>query len=132
MQSSNTPLCECHGEPMYRRSDKRKRNPGWRCSIKHQEYRERHKYNSKVSHLKRAYGLTPEDFEAMIQSQDGCAICHDDLKIFMETHVDHCHDSGKVRGLLCGNCNRGLGQFKDDPTRLRAAAAYLETHSADQ
>jgi hypothetical protein len=61
-------------------------------------------------------------------AQDGtCYICCrrprrpvEDLK------VDHCHKTGKFRGLLCGSCNMGLGLFGDDPTRLRAAALYLE------
>ena len=59
----------------------------------------------------------------MLIAQSGrCAICTDPMT---NPHVDHCHSSSTVRGLLCTNCNVGLGQFKDDPTRLLAAVAYL-------
>lgn len=70
------------------------------------------------------YGLEPEDFAALVAEQDGrCAICgvvEDPLK------VDHCHNGGHVRGLLCDRCNRGIGYFDDDPAVLRAAAEYVE------
>jgi len=77
------------------------------------------------------YGLTREQYEVMVTAQEGkCAICRVDKpggkgKFF---HVDHCHDSDRVRELLCHGCNTGLGAFKDDSELLRAAAAYLEKH----
>lgn len=72
------------------------------------------------------YGLTAEAYDALLAKQDGrCGICKrpaGDQRL----HVDHCHDSDRVRGLLCGNCNRGIGCLGDDPARIRAAAAYVE------
>lgn len=72
----------------------------------------------------RSYGLTPEQFEAMASSQNYvCAICGDyDPK---GLHIDHCHATGRIRGLLCVNCNTGIGSFKDDHRRLERAIAYL-------
>ena len=77
------------------------------------------------------YDITGEQFEALLASQGGgCAICGttDWPGKGNAPHVDHDPAKGRtaVRGILCGNCNNGLGNFKDDPTRLRAAAAYLE------
>ncbi|WP_244524233.1 endonuclease VII domain-containing protein [Geodermatophilus dictyosporus] len=63
----------------------------------------------------------------MLEAQGGaCAIC----EVQPAAHVDHDHDTGRVRQLLCFGCNGGLGQFKDDPTVLRAAARYVERHRA--
>ena len=63
----------------------------------------------------------------MLAAQGGlCAICRN----APAAHVDHDHDTGEVRELLCFNCNGGLGQFKDDPEVLRAAADYVERHRA--
>lgn len=75
------------------------------------------------------YGVTPERFLQMRAEQGGrCAVCRSDewRGKGNSPHVDHDHVSGAVRGLLCGNCNNGLGNFGDDPARLRAAAAYVE------
>jgi hypothetical protein len=74
----------------------------------------------------RLYGITPEQFDSMLLAQDGrCFICRNNFKDARDTHVDHCHKSGKVRSLLCSNCNTGLGQFKDSPEILKKAADYL-------
>ena len=79
---------------------------------------------------KKVYGITSEDFNALLQAQnDRCAICKS-LPTQRSTkenvlHVDHCHNTGKVRGLLCLSCNHGLGKFRDSPTLLRQAAEYL-------
>lgn len=63
-------------------------------------------------------------FESMFMSQGkACAICSDPID--HKAHVDHEHDTGRIRGLLCGLCNKGLGQFKDDVTRLASAVKYL-------
>lgn len=84
---------------------------------------------SRTYHLKRRYGITAEDADAMLEAQGGlCAIC----QAAPAAHVDHDHETGAVRALLCFNCNGGLGQFKDDPRVLRAAAEYVEEHRRRQ
>jgi hypothetical protein len=84
---------------------------------------------SRTYHLKRRYGITAKDADAMLAAQAGvCAIC---LRA-PAGHVDHDHETGAVRALLCFNCNGGLGQFKDDPAVLRAAADYIEEHRRRQ
>ncbi|MFC9081889.1 endonuclease VII domain-containing protein [Streptomyces sp. NPDC057062] len=77
----------------------------------------------RVGHLKRHYGLTQAERDEMVASQRGlCVIC---LKA-PAVHVDHCHETGKVRGVLCFNCNSAIGKLGDDPDAVRRAAAYLE------
>ncbi|WP_340382021.1 endonuclease VII domain-containing protein [Streptomyces sp. SS7] len=74
-------------------------------------------------HLKRSYGLTMAERDAMVASHMGlCVIC---LKA-PAIHVDHCHQTGRVRGVLCFNCNSAIGKLGDDPDAVRRAAAYLE------
>jgi hypothetical protein len=83
--------------------------------------------------LNRRYGIGVEDYNALVELQGGrCAICGTDSPggNFTKWAVDHCHGSLKVRGLLCVNCNMGIGQFGDDPARLRAAAEYIERSRA--
>jgi hypothetical protein len=73
------------------------------------------------------YGLLPGQFEEMRERQSNlCVICKEDLRPGKATHIDHDHVTGKVRGLLCGKCNRGLGCFRDSPTFLLNAVEYLE------
>jgi hypothetical protein len=84
-----------------------------------------------IMHRKRKYGLTPEALAAMIDSQGGkCAICTTDLTALPQRniHVDHCHKTGRLRNVLCGKCNTGLGMLRDDPVLLRRAADYIEYH----
>jgi hypothetical protein len=82
---------------------------------------------SRTYHLKKRYGITAEEADAILATQDGvCAIC----QAAPAEHVDHDHVTGAVRDLLCFNCNGGLGQFKDDPEVLRSAADYVERHRA--
>jgi hypothetical protein len=79
----------------------------------------------------RKYGLTPDAYTAMLAGQSGrCAICRCmlDLKAGRGVGaacIDHCHKTGRVRGVLCTNCNHGVGKFRDDPALLLAAVEYL-------
>lgn len=81
----------------------------------------------KDSHLKSDYGITIEDYNKLFVAQEGkCLICRrhqSDLK--RKLNVDHDHATGKVRGLLCNNCNSGLGHFKDDQKVMLLAIEYL-------
>lgn len=80
----------------------------------------------------RFYGITTEQYATMFTQQRGlCAICQQAETMtyrgtVKQLSVDHDHETGKVRGLLCAACNFALGKFKDDPTLLRSAADYLE------
>lgn len=77
--------------------------------------------------LRRRYGLTQESFEKLLQTQSySCAICEESLLDLPRSHrhVDHCHITGKVRGVLCHHCNTALGGFKDDPELLKRAIEY--------
>jgi hypothetical protein len=77
--------------------------------------------------LMSSYGLTVEAFNKMFSDQQGlCAICGTSEWGRPSPSIDHCHTSGKVRGLLCNNCNRGLGLFKDNFTFLMKAAHYVK------
>lgn len=92
-------------------------------------YRERHphrvKATDKAQNL-RKFGLTPAGFAALKQEQGGqCAICRAEPAPTRDLAVDHDHATGKVRGLLCSNCNTALGLFGDNPERLDAAREYL-------
>lgn len=73
------------------------------------------------------YGLSLEQYKQMLQAQNGvCKICKGlDNGPWNRLAVDHCHTTGKVRGLLCAKCNKGLGQFCDNPQLLKQAAEYL-------
>lgn len=82
---------------------------------------------SRASQLKFRYGLSVEDYTALLESQNSCcAVCSTPQPGGMGSwHVDHCHDTGRIRGLLCSTCNVGIGMFKDSPDLLAAAVAYL-------
>jgi hypothetical protein len=72
------------------------------------------------------YGISLEEYNKMLSAQGGsCAICSC-VPGLRRLAVDHNHSTGKVRGLLCGPCNRALGILSDDPALLRAASDYLE------
>jgi hypothetical protein len=74
------------------------------------------------------FGITKEERKRMSDDHGNkCAICDiHQLELSLTLAVDHCHTTGKIRGLLCVNCNQGLGKFKDNPSLLEAAIKYLQ------
>lgn len=82
------------------------------------------------------FGLTLDGYQSMLESQGGvCFICKKPEKAtdprsgkVKDLAVDHCHQTNKIRGLLCSNCNRGIGLFCDDPSLLQSAIDYLRKH----
>lgn len=108
-------------------------NMVWRDPISHGKWsgtpEERAEY-ARAWSLRKNYGLTPQDVEDMKRGQDGlCPICERDLeREGAKMCVDHDHYTGEVRGLLCDDCNKGIGQLGDDPERLKRALEYLLRH----
>jgi hypothetical protein len=87
---------------------------------------------NRAGHLKRKYGITIEQYEAMLALQGGgCAICGRKSRAGISLHIDHDHETGQIRGLLCFPCNNLLGDIEDDLERLREAASYLERAQRD-
>jgi hypothetical protein len=89
------------------------------------------KYNplaQRTAQLKHLYGITPEEYSSLLEKQGHqCAICRtDSCQTGRAFSVDHCHSTGKVRGLLCQSCNTALGKFNDDIERIHKAIRYLE------
>lgn len=84
----------------------------------------------RIRHLRESYGISLADYDAMKESQQNCcAICGiESSKLPKILCVDHDHKTGKVRGLLCDSCNRGLGYFKDNPNITQGATQYLTKH----
>lgn len=88
---------------------------------------EKGKRNVKKNWLENKYGLTEEQYQSIWNKQNGlCAICEKLEEITNRLHVDHCHATNTIRGLLCGKCNRGLGMFNDNKSLLIKAIGYLD------
>jgi hypothetical protein len=143
------PVCECHGVPMRwhpdgncvegglwgcaiieddRKREWRKRNPD-----KVREYKARSFDNQKRLqrewHLRTKFGLTSQQYDDLLKEQRGvCAICGLPPRKQVLS-VDHCHDTGTVRGLLHSECNSAIGLLNDDPLLLERAATYLRGSS---
>lgn len=88
--------------------------------------------------IKMKFGITQSDYNFMLAEQNGvCAICGEPEKLGKKSpdsdslmlSIDHCHATGSIRGLLCGQCNRGIGFLKDDIKILQSSIRYLEAHN---
>ena len=89
------------------------------------EYRQRRKVEERDAYLRRRFGITQADYDAILEMQrGGCAICGKPPGT-ISLHVDHDHATGEVRGLLCVGCNNALGQFHDDRELLARASDYI-------
>jgi hypothetical protein len=81
------------------------------------------------AHLRKKYGLSSEDYDFLLLRQGGkCACCGGPPTTHGKLVVDHSHQTGKVRALLCSHCNTLLGMAREDPSILKAAISFLETH----
>lgn len=109
----------------YRQQDRERRK------VLREEYREygrRHNARNPLAARLRGYQITVDDYLDLLNAQHrACAICEIAPDDPFALHVDHCHETGVVRGLLCVNCNTALGRLGEDPARLRRAAEYIET-----
>lgn len=96
---------------------------------KNRAYQKAHyKNKGRAIYLEKTYGITEEDYEVLLEKQFGlCAICGTDSQQRKRTlHVDHCHETGAIRGLLCPDCNMALGLFKDKTYLMQNAIHYIE------
>jgi len=85
---------------------------------------ERYYIKGRTKHLSRKFGMTQDVYDVMLASQDAlCAICKKPSEKVL--CIDHDHETGEIRALLCDLCNRGLGYFRDDATVLQQAISYL-------
>lgn len=97
---------------------------------KARQYNKRYYYNNlkadRICKIKNAYGLEFEDMKKMYIAQQGCcAICSTRFTCRKDINVDHNHSTGQIRQLLCKDCNRGIGIFKENPIFLHRAAEYI-------
>ena len=105
-------------------------------AVEQRAWRKKNAEASKNWDLRKNFGISYDKYKQLVEEQGGvCAICkqketflHHMTKTVANLAVDHCHKTGKIRGLLCHKCNHGLGKFGDDPALLRLAAAYLEAN----
>lgn len=90
--------------------------------------KDRKDWSGRKSNLKLKFGITPEEYDAILNKQNGCcAICNTHSLAFKRRlAVDHNHETGKVRGLLCMFCNTALGKFEDSVDILNRAINYLQ------
>jgi len=108
--------------------------------VKSQHRRDYMKNYHRAYSLENQYGISVDQFiEMLVKQNNQCVICervfeHDQPKRGKDLtpHVDHCHDTGVVRGLLCNRCNVSMGRFEDNPILLRRAASYLVRNKSTQ
>lgn len=103
--------------------------------VKVREWRQKNRSKYRDGRRKMKYGLTPDGFAALLKKQGGgCAICGSVVSgnpMCSDLCIDHCHKTKKTRGLLCHQCNTGLGYFQDDLVLLENAIRYLKQYRSE-
>jgi hypothetical protein len=95
-------------------------------------YRKNNQTYDRDLHLRRAFGIGMKEYGALLEAQGrACAVCQEVPDETRSLHVDHDHETGKVRGLLCMRCNNALGLFREDPDVLAGAIDYLHRRDPD-
>lgn len=128
-------LAPVQGRPKERCEPCRKARTRVQYRKDYEKHGDRRRALNLAAHYRKKYGITVEDRDRMLDLQGGlCAICGgrpngNPNKKGARLHVDHCHTTNKIRGLLCYSCNTLLGIAKDSPERLEAAAEYLRKHT---
>ena len=112
---------------------KRRYKEAGKVREQNQKYYQKNRERCMSSMYFRQYGITLEEKKQMMLDQDNkCLICQviftDCRRCKTSAHVDHCHVTGKIRGILCSRCNLGLGHFSDSVTKLLSAARYMYKH----
>lgn len=126
-----------NGRTVHRRTCKACRGAQGRQSYQNRKFdsdpakRENHLRACRDANLRREYGITLVEYEAMVESQSNtCKICGESetrtrAGVIVSLSVDHCHETGEVRGLLCSNCNVAIGLLKHEPRLIHSALTYL-------
>jgi len=98
-----------------------------RLNEKARAYRAKNPDKWRSVNLKKTYGITLDQFNDLFRWQDSkCAVCRAESTTGKNWHVDHCHSTGHIRGILCHNCNLMIGHARDNPETLLAAVEYLK------
>lgn len=119
---------KCREKDRRRRIDPEKRKKT--AAARRQKYKTSSEYREKIrfAGLKKRYGIEREGYEKLEKAQNHfCASC---AEFLVYPVLDHCHTTGKIRGILCGECNRALGHALECPNRLRNLADYIERYNA--
>tara|TARA_Y100000310_G_scaffold109018_1_gene107406 strand:- start:13609 stop:14241 length:633 start_codon:yes stop_codon:yes gene_type:complete len=128
------------GKTTYRSTCKQCQENKRKANYSYEKYMEslpKQRITNRKYHIKK-YGLTWEDYQKLHEQQNYlCAICKNpetraNKNTVFKLVVDHCHDSGEVRGLLCSRCNTGLGHFKDNVSNLTSAIEYLKEYTNNE
>lgn len=123
--TSNRVCVDCRREGITTR--RKATYPGPRCYTHHQLNKKKKSRARHGAHIETTYGITADEYDALYRAQGGrCAICRRATGAKRRLAVDHDHDTGLVRGLLCKTCNyKILGHLRDDPEALQRAIDYL-------